>query len=141
MLSLWACGGIDSAFCDFATLPAQGWAYGDTISLTPRYMSDSIAAGHLVVALRHNNSYPYSNIWLEVTHTAPDGRVMRDTVNCVLADMYGRWKGHGVGASFQFADTIPPQVAVTAGSPITIRHIMRVDTIRNIEHLGIMLVP
>lgn len=141
MLSLWACGGIESAFCEFATIPREGWAYGDTIDLTPRFMADSIVSGHLAVAMRHNNSYPYSNIWLEVTHVDPDGQVVRDTVNCVLADKYGRWKGHGVGASYQFADTIPSPVVIVRGSPLTVRHIMRVDTIRNIEHLGIMLVP
>lgn len=141
MLIMWACGGNDVTYCEFRQLSADGWAYGDTIGFSTTNMTDSIADGHLVVSLRHNNGYPYSNIWLELTRTGNDGTTVRDTVNCVLADLYGRWKGQGFGASYQFSDTLPNAVRLLRGDSITMRHIMRTDTITDIEHLGIMLVP
>lgn len=95
MLIMWACGGNDVTYCEFRQLSADGWAYGDTIGFSTTNLTDSIADGHLVVSLRHNNGYPYSNIWLELTRTGNDGTTVRDTVNCVLADLYGRWKGQG----------------------------------------------
>ena len=141
MLIMWACGGNDVTYCEFRQLSAYVWAYGDTIGFPKTNMTDSIADGHLVVSLRHNNGYPYSNIWLELTRTGNDGTTVRDTVNCVLADLYGRWKGQGFGASYQFSDTLPNAVRLLRGDSITVRHIMRTDTITDIEHLGIMLVP
>lgn len=62
MLIMWACGGNDVTYCEFRQLSADGWAYGDTIGFSTTNMTDSIADGHLVVSLRHNNGYPYSNI-------------------------------------------------------------------------------
>lgn len=141
MLIMWACGGNDVAYCEFRQLPADGWAYGDTIGFSTESMSDSIANGHLIVSLRHTNGYPYSNVWLELTRNGNDGVTTRDTINCVLADIYGRWKGQGFGAAYQFSDTLPNALRLLRGDSITIRHIMRADTITDIEHLGIMLVP
>lgn len=139
LLSLAACGS-DEAYCDFAELPRSGWAYGDTIAFTPTAMPDTLSRGRLVVVVRHTNAYPYSNLWLEVAHTAADGiHTRRDTINCQLADPYGRWRGKGFGTSYQATDTLPLPVVLRQGQPIAIRHIMRVDTLTEIEHLGIIL--
>ena len=129
MLSMTRCAGSEMELCSYNDIPRYGWAYGDTISFATDILSDSVTTGHLIVALRHTNSYPFSNIWLEVTHSG------------TLADIYGRWQGQGFGASYQYADTIPARMEIKRGNPLTIRHIMRVDTLRDIEHLGIMLVP
>ena len=142
MLMMWACGGNDVAYCDFIQLPQRGWAYGDTVKFSPGDLTDSVLTGHMVVALRHTNAYPYSNLWLEVTRPGSDSlHVVRDTVNCALADIYGRWKGQGFGASYQFTDTLAGHVRLLRGQSVTVRHIMRIDTVTDIEHLGIMLVP
>ena len=141
MLSMTRCSGSEMELCSYNDIPRYGWAYGDTISFATDILSDSVTTGHLIVALRHTNSYPFSNIWLEVTHSGSDNIPRRDTINCTLADIYGRWQGQGFGASYQYADTIPARMEIKRGNPLTIRHIMRVDTLRDIEHLGIMLVP
>jgi gliding motility-associated lipoprotein GldH len=140
MLLTWSCGSKNVAFCDFKELPKEGWAYGDTISFPTDEMDDSTAVGHIAVAIRHTNNYPYSNIWLEVTHLDSNSRPHRDTINLVLADIYGRWKGQGFGASYQFSESTASISNIMRGQPITVRHIMRVDTINGIEHLGVMLV-
>lgn len=139
-LCLGACAPGQNDFCEFRQLPEKGWAYGDTLCFTPLF-ADSTLSAMPVIALRHNNAYPYSNLWLELTRTGADSTsVICDTVNVRLADIYGRWEGHGFGASYQFTDTLSTVAPVSNRQTITVRHIMRVDTLHDIEQIGILFV-
>ena len=138
-LCLGACVSGQNDFCEFRQLPEEGWAYGDTLCFTPQF-ADSTVTSVPVIALRHNNSYPYSNLWLELSRVNTDSTVTRDTVNVRLADIYGRWQGKGFGASYQYADTLVTVAPIPSGQTVTLRHIMRVDTLHDIEQLGILFV-
>ncbi|TGY03289.1 gliding motility lipoprotein GldH [Muribaculum sp. NM65_B17] len=138
-LCLGACVPGHNDFSEFRNLPVKGWIYDDTVKFVPS-IEDSIATGLLTVAIRHNNEYEFSNLWLEVTRNTPEGIVRRDTVNLELADIYGRWHGNGFGASYQYSDTVQYPASIINGSPIMVRHIMRVDTLCDIEQIGITFV-
>lgn len=126
--------GSDSGF---TSLPASGWAYGDTL-LFDVARADSLAPVELRVAVRNNNDFPYSNLWLEVTYT--DGRLShRDTVNMPLADVYGRWIGKGFGAQYQSDAVVATHITPPNGSRIGVRHVMRTDTLTGLEQVGITL--
>lgn len=122
----------------FAPIAPEGWAYGDTIQCTVE-RADTLAPAALAVAVRNNNAYPYSNLWLEVTYNTGPRTIARDTVNLILADPYGRWTGKGFGAGYQSQVTVNPSVVPPPGSRIGVRHIMRVDTLTGIEQVGIIL--
>ncbi|MBD5317254.1 MAG: gliding motility lipoprotein GldH [Bacteroides sp.] len=127
------------AYSSFTTVEPQGWAYGDTLRFEVA-RADSLKPGTLTVAVRNTNLYPYSNLWLEVSYNH-DGRPYRDTVNMRLADAYGRWTGKGFGAEYQTEATVAQGVVPANGSTITLRHIMRADTLRGLEHVGVTLKP
>ena len=78
-LCLGACVPGHNDFSEFRNLPVKGWIYDDTVKFVPS-IEDSIATGLLTVAIRHNNEYEFSNLWLEVTRNTPEGIVRRDTV-------------------------------------------------------------
>lgn len=126
----------DSAFC---SIPAQGWAYGDTLSFEPE-LSESIAEGHIAVMVRHSSSYVFGNLWLELTvPPAPGDSVPEvDTINVILANDYGKWLGRGSGVSYVKVDTISGLHIIKHGSPVTLRHIMRVDTVEGLEQIGVI---
>ncbi|TFU93774.1 gliding motility lipoprotein GldH [Barnesiella sp. WM24] len=139
-LCLGACVPGQNDFCEFRQLPEDGWPYGDTLRFSPVF-ADSTSTAIPVIAIRHNNAYAYSNLWLELSRMSPDSSVMiLDTINVRLADIYGRWQGHGFGASYQHADTLFTATPVRSGESVAVRHIMRVDTLRDIEQLGILFV-
>lgn len=52
---------------------------------------------NIYLHVRHASMYPYSNIWIFVHCTTPTGKSSTDTVECVLADKSGEWKGDGIG--------------------------------------------
>ncbi len=124
-------------YSDFASLPDEGWRYGDTVTfITPE------AEGELRVAVRHSIKYPYRNIWLEVSRRGTDSAAIPvcDTVELELADPFGLWKGTGVGPTRQMETVVAPSVKVDSGSTISIRHIMRLDTLPAIEQTGIFII-
>lgn len=127
---------------DFSSLPSRGWAYGDTLQFYTD-MADSLSVVSMAVVVRHTNDYQYSNLWLELTAT--DGQnadsLRRDTVNVILADQFGRWHGSGSGLSFVLTDTLPNKYTVFKDRPINVRHIMRVDTLHDIEQIGLIFIP
>lgn len=58
---------------------------------------DTIAAHNLYINVRNTGTYAYSNVYLFVTMQGPNGGLLKDTVNCILADNRGKWLGKGVG--------------------------------------------
>lgn len=124
----------------WTVLPAHGWAYGDTVTLVPvdttLHDNDSLVRRTLRLGLVHSNDYPYSNLWLEVTYHG-DGCGYRDTVNVDLADVYGRWIGSGFGANYQHEIVLNPQADIDLTRPVSVRHIMRVDTLRGLNRIGV----
>jgi gliding motility-associated lipoprotein GldH len=40
--------------------------------------------------------YPYQNLWIFCNEEQPIGELKRDTMECVLADDFGKWHGKGI---------------------------------------------
>lgn len=136
LLCLGACVPGHNDYSQFIDINTDGWKYGDTLKFYPD-THDSITTGELNIALRHTNAYPYSNLWLEIRHF--NGDSMRvDTVNIEMADVYGRWYGDGIGASFQYALPVSKKITLYRGKPIMVNHIMRVDPLMEIEQVGFL---
>lgn len=134
-----ACGGANgNDFSSYERLPESGWRFAKAVEFAPVH-ADSVCTGALVVALRHDNSYPYKGICLEVEMT-DGGRERRDTIDISFAGDYGQWIGRGIGTSFQLTDTLAPVRHVT-GSSVRIRHLMRTDTLAGINQVGLFFVP
>lgn len=116
----------------FTNLPDEGWAYTDTLEFSPRP-----GRGAMSLAVRHDASYPYSNLWLEVAVTRPGLTIAPDTVNITLCDPYGRWLGQGFGGSYQIEIPVAHDVNIDSLTTLRVRHIMRCDTIHGIDQVGI----
>lgn len=139
LAALTACSDKHSSVAEFQSIDPAGWAYGTSLHFSPTGL-DTIKQRSLLLTVRHSNAYPYQNIWIEVTtQTLRDKRV--DTLNIELADVYGRWHGTGFGPSYQFETPVAKPIALGDTSNISVRHIMRVDTLAGIEQIGITVTP
>lgn len=58
---------------------------------------DTISETKLMVNVRHTSTYPFSNLWLFVSTTNPNGIQKKDTLECVLSEKNGKWLGDGLG--------------------------------------------
>ena len=93
------------------------------------------------IDIRHNSDYPYSNLYLFLDFTFPNGNQRRDTLACVLADERGRWFGSGIGdiidhrVSFQENFEFP----INGKYRLKVAHGMRQDPLVGITDLGFRL--
>jgi gliding motility-associated lipoprotein GldH len=58
---------------------------------------DTVSVYNTYINVRNASQYPYSNLFLFITATFPDGTVSKDTVDCILQDDAGNWLGDGLG--------------------------------------------
>lgn len=78
----------------------KGW-HADSLVRVSLPVIDTAGVYDLCIGLRYTDDYRYSNLWLFITTVSPDSVQTTDTLNCVLADEYGRWLGAGIGALMQ----------------------------------------
>ena len=122
---------VDGEWRDIA---APGWRYNRILRFNSA--GDTLSVNALVVTVRHTAAYPFANLWLEMKYEGTD-TVHADTLNLILADKFGHWRGSGSGVTYQYSDTIIPRRRIRPGTPILLRHIMRLDTVPELRQLGL----
>lgn len=135
-----ACSGDPGRWQSF---DEQGWRYGDTLT----FEGDWADLDSVYINIYHTDSYRYSNLWIEMSYATSHGAsasdstftdsVVADTFNIMLADPAGRWRGHGNGLTYNLSTAVHPSHPVVKGAPLHLRHIMRVDTLLDIDKIGL----
>ena len=60
-------------------------------------ITDTETLNNINLMVRHADTYPYSNLFVFVTTKYPDGKILTDTMEIVLANQKGEWQGSGAG--------------------------------------------
>jgi gliding motility-associated lipoprotein GldH len=60
-------------------------------------VSDTISQNNFFINVRNSDSYAFSNLYIFIKTTFPNGRFSHDTVECILANQEGHWLGKGLG--------------------------------------------
>jgi gliding motility-associated lipoprotein GldH len=72
------------------------WAK-DSFAVFEVEIADTLSIYNVYLNNRINGQYGYSNLYLFITTELPDNSLIRDTLECILADVNGRWLGKGFG--------------------------------------------
>jgi gliding motility-associated lipoprotein GldH len=83
-------------FSKYETLPEEGWKTENKLSYEVD-IKDVNSLNNVFLTVRHADSYPYSNLFVFLTTTYPNGKITIDTLECVLANKKGEWQGDGAG--------------------------------------------
>ncbi|MDE3742270.1 gliding motility lipoprotein GldH [Maribacter polysaccharolyticus] len=59
---------------------------------------DTIHKHHMFINIRNDNTFPYSNLFLIAALEYPDGAMVTDTLEYIMAQPDGTWLGHGYGS-------------------------------------------
>lgn len=95
---------------------------------------------NLIFEVRNNNLYPYQNLWLFYSEAPPVGPVVRDTMECVLADEYGKWRGNGISLYHSdFPIKTNHLFPHTGQYTYSFRQGMRKDSLRGIQEIGLRI--
>ena len=96
---------------------------------------------NMYLNIRNRSSYPNTNIWLALSMHFPDGRLMTDTVEVVLADPGGRWRGRGIGGLFDIQALYKKNMTfpVAGQYRFAVKQAMRSVRLNGIQDVGIRL--
>ena len=81
---------------DYVSIPAEGW-HKDSLLRFNVPSEDTIANHNIYINIRNQGNYANSNIWIFLEVNSPNGEVLTDTVEFILAEPSGKWKGSGIG--------------------------------------------
>jgi len=91
-----ACTSNDVYF-QYKSVASKGWNK-DSIYSFDIPISDTTVLYNVYVNVRNRGEYPYQNLWLFLSKTAPDKTQSKDSIECYLADQRGKWLGSGIGS-------------------------------------------
>lgn len=106
------------------------------------YVEDIDRPYDITLEIRNNNQYPYQNLWLFCSEERPVGALKRDTLECILADDYGKWYGQGISL-FHLSIPLKTNYYFTHKGQYTFsfRQGMRNDQLKGIQELGLKVTP
>ncbi len=122
------------------TLPPEGWDVNNRQSFTFD-ISDNKTPYNVFIDVRNKNEYAYKNLFLFLEWTGPDSVFVRDTFECVLAGVDGRWYGNGFGdlwdarVPYKMNLQFPKEGEYT----IEIEQAMRHENLEGISEIGLRI--
>ena len=92
-----SCGNKNVLFDESMIIPQASWDYHNRPYFDVN-VEDSLATYAFYLNIRHLENYRYSNFYMFLHTTFPNGNVTHDTIECILAYPDGRWIGKGSGS-------------------------------------------
>ncbi|NOU60841.1 gliding motility lipoprotein GldH [Marinifilum caeruleilacunae] len=139
VLSAQACDS-NRVYEEYQKIPDYSWNLNHTLRFEIE-VTDTIHAHNLYVNVRNTGAYAYSNMWLFLKRTSPDGSVVEDKFECNLATEKGEWFGSGFGDIFDLQ--IPYQQNIVFQKPGTyvfeIVQGMRDEDLKEVVNVGLRL--
>lgn len=127
-------------FEDYKTIDNEEWNK-DSVALFKVNLEDTTQNYNLYINIRNSGKYPNSNIWLFVDIKSPDGELLTDTVEYILADNRGKWVGSGIGDLFDSQFLYKQNVYFPHGGEYTfsIKQGMRETNLQGIQDIGLRI--
>ena len=116
------------------------WDKNDTI-IFDFEITDSLAVYDFHINIRHSINYPYRNLYFFVATEFPNGQISNDTIECLLADVRGRWFGNGLGEIKENNILIRQNLQFPRNGLYKISFVqaMRQDVLSGVEDVGIQI--
>lgn len=128
-------------YTDSVTLPGKIWNLSNIAEFNFT-VSDTATNADVLFSIRTGADYPYRNIYLFVSASSPEGKIITDTLQFVLADEKGNWYGKGPGDVHEL--NLPYKTNIyfpLKGTYVfKIQHGMRIGDLRGVYDFGIRIV-
>ncbi|PLX12889.1 MAG: hypothetical protein C0598_05025 [Marinilabiliales bacterium] len=130
----------NTVYNETRTIDEEGWNKND-IARFDVVINDSLSYYDYYINVRHTVDYRYSNLYIFMNTTYPNGNIGRDTVEFVLADKSGKWYGTGWGDVKDISVPIVKgmKFPLKGGYTFQIQQAMRVDILKEINDIGIRI--
>ncbi len=127
-------------FEEYTEIKDSLWDMERTVEFTP-LISDTLMISNVYLNIRNNEKYPYSNLFLFVTTTAPNGSWIKDTIEIKMADDKGKWKGKGLGGLYFNKKLFKSNVRFPYPGLYSFKivHAMRKEELEGIREVGLRI--
>lgn len=124
----------------FEDLPAEGWMYEDSVALEFE-ITDTTHYYQMFVNLQINANYGWENFFTKMTLISPSGESTSSSVELILAEKSGKWKGSGLGDIITFQEAIQKRKTFTESGTyqVIFEQNMREEPWENIKSIGIRI--
>ncbi|MDQ1332578.1 MAG: hypothetical protein QG576_613 [Bacteroidota bacterium] len=139
MLMLFSCNS-NLLYTDSMAFDKSSWS----LNKIPDFsipVSDTINSTDVFFTIRTGSDYPFRNIYLFVTASSPDEKVITDTLEYNLADESGKWYGKGFGDIHELNLPYRSNVffPVKGTYHFRIQHGMRVGDLKGVYDIGVRI--
>ena len=113
----------------------------DSIITINANVEDTISAHNIYVNIRNTSKYEKQNLFLFITTTSPNGTVLKDTLECYLADKRGKWTGSGWGDLFDNQFLYKKNIRFPISGTYKFEYVqgMRVNELKHISDIGLRI--
>lgn len=135
-----SCRNGGDVFNEYIALPNVGWDK-DSLAVFHPEMQNTGEKYNVWLQLRNQSGYEYSNLWLFVDIIAPDGKSVRDTIDCILARPDGEWLGDGWGSLYSLQVPLMKEVSFNQTGTYTYKfcQAMREQDLEGIHSIGLRI--
>ncbi len=104
-------------------------------------IEDTTSPHDFFINVRNSGHYQFSNLYLFVNTILPGNEIMRDTVELILADADGKWRGSGLGDIWDNRILFKNNVIfpISGTYQFTLYHAMRTEILPGIMDVGIRI--
>ncbi len=138
LLFLISCGG--EGFDERKVISEAKWAVEDRVPFDVT-VNDTVGVYAFGMNLRHMENYRYSNLYVFLHTTFPNGNLTHDTIQLMLAAPDGRWIGKGSGSMRDLHITLNPRMRfpVQGTYHFEIEQAMREPVLKGISDIGLFI--
>ena len=121
----------------YKPIPEAKW-HKDSLVIFTIPVTDKVQGHNLLINVRNEMDYNFSNLWLFIEMEIPGGQVMKDTFEITLAAPSGKWLGEGFGGvkTRQVMYIRNYSFSRTGEYTVKIQHGMREDVLTGIKDVG-----
>lgn len=118
-------------------IPDNAWKSAEAVEFAVD-IADTNQAVNAYINIRNTSAYRFSNIYLFLTTTFPNGKEAKDTLNCMLANAQGKWLGTGAGDLWDNRIMIKRNVFFNQKGKYIFRleHAMRAEPLTEVTDVG-----
>jgi gliding motility-associated lipoprotein GldH len=122
-------------------IPDFNWDY----QFVPTFqvnIDDTASFYSLSMNIRHQDEYPFSNIWVQLHGTSPEGKNQVERVQVALATKEGRWLGEGLNGVWMTTLPLKNKIKFPEKGVYTfgLEQDMRRNPLPNIMNIGLKVV-
>lgn len=135
-LLFWSCN-KNVIFTEYRKFDKEEW-YSKNKAVFEVDIKENNSLNNISLMIRHADSYPYSNVFLFLETTYPDGKSNIDTMEVIMANSKGEWLGSGAGDIFDLKVPIKRNVKfpMTGKYKFSFQQAMRTDPLPLIMDFG-----